>query len=513
MLSFVGRARELAFLDAELDRVRAGGDRPGRCLLIRGRRRVGKSRLVEEFLDRSGVPGLYFTAAGADPTAELRRFAADAAQSTLPGRDTLAAASPRDWDAALQVLAATLPADTPSVVVLDEVPYLMDDGRAFEGVLQRAWDRQLSRRPVLLVLIGSDLSMMEALNAYGRPFHQRGRELVIGPLTPADLADMLRLPAADALDAYLVTGGLPLVAADWTPGSDLTGFLDASLADPTSPLLVSAERSLAAEFPTAAQAGTVLAAIGAGERTFTNLTRGLGLASTSLQRSLDTLIDKRMVAAELPVALRPSRDRRFRVADPYLRFWLRFLGPYLAEVERGRGDLTAARIRTGWPSWRGRAVEPVIREALARLVPDGRLPAADAVGGYWTRTNDVEIDIVGADRAPVARELRFVGSIKWLENATFDARDLADLRRHAATLTAEPLPLAAVSRAGVSCAGLDAVYGPDDLVTAWRAGPYPGNGAEQLVGADRLVQQGRADRHRVARGEDRLGVPGHVDDP
>ncbi|CAG7602945.1 hypothetical protein SBRY_10575 [Actinacidiphila bryophytorum] len=104
--------------------------------------------------------------------------------------------------------------------------------------------------------------------------------------------------------------------------------------------------------------------------------------------------------------------RRYRVTGPYLRFWLHLLGPYMGEIERGRGDLTLARIREGWTSWRGRAVEPLIREALGRILPDDRLPAAPAVGGYWTRTNDVEIDIVGADRAPIAKELLFVGSIE-----------------------------------------------------------------------------------------------------
>lgn len=103
---------------------------------------------------------------------------------------------------------------------------------------------------------------------------------------------------------------------------------------------------------------------------------------------------------------------------------------------------------------------------LARIVPDDRLPAALAVGGYWTRTNHVEIDIVGADRAPIAKELLFVGSIKWLEQSAFDRHDLATLYRHRAALTDEPVPVVAVSRSGVDCPGLDATYGPDDLLTA-----------------------------------------------
>ncbi len=61
-------------------------------------------------------------------------------------------------------------------------PFLfMDADGAFEGILQRAWDRALETKPVLLVLIGSDLSVTEAMNNYGRPFHQRGREMALGP--------------------------------------------------------------------------------------------------------------------------------------------------------------------------------------------------------------------------------------------------------------------------------------------------------------------------------------------
>lgn len=139
----------------------------------------------------------------------------------------------------------------------------------------------------------------------------------------------------------------------------------------------------------------------------------------------------------------------------------------MEEIERGRGDLALAHIREDWTRWRGRAVEPLVREALARILPDGWLPAAPAVGGYWTRTNDVEIDIVGADRAPIAKERIFVGSIKWLEQSPFDRHDLAALHRHRAALTGEPVPVVAVSRGGVDCPGLDAAYGPGDLLTAW----------------------------------------------
>ncbi|WP_182606773.1 ATP-binding protein [Streptomyces alkaliphilus] len=470
---FIGRDEELGRLTRLLRRVEDGGrsGRPGTAVLMRGRRRVGKSRLVEEFIERNHVPSLFFTAsAQTSPAADLDLFTEALTSCDLPGAADLGAQSPRTWDAALRLLATVLPRDRPSVVVLDEMPYLIANDPGFEGTLQKLFDREFSRLPVLLVCVGSDLAMMERLNDYDRPFHQRGTEMVIPPLNPADVAAILRLPPADALDAHLVSGGLPMVLEEWPAGVTVRDHLADALLDPTSALIVSGERSLAAEFPVEARAREVLGAIGSGERTHGTITRATGgMNATSLGRALRLLIDKRMVEAALPLSTAPSRETRYHVTDPHLRFWLAFIGPHMSEIERGRGDLTVERVRRSWTTWRGRAVEPVIREALFRM-REGGLPAeTGAVGGYWTRTNDPEIDIVAADRGPVARRLTAVGSIKWLENRPFDGRDLARLIVHRSRLPGadEDTPLYAVARAGVTVEGVTAL-GPDDLLTAWR---------------------------------------------
>lgn len=279
MDNFIGREPELAALNRMLRRVADGGrtGRPGKAMLIRGRRRVGKSRLVEEFIERSGLPSVFFTASQqSNPEADLRMFVETAAASDLPGAATLIGQSPRDWDAALRLLVAALPDDRPSAVVLDEMPYLIKNDAGFEGTLQKLFDRELSRKPVLLLCVGSDLAMMERLNDYDRPFHQRGTEMVVPALSPADVAEMLQLPPADAFDAFLVSGGLPLVLEEWPRGAGVFDYLAEVVEDPTSALLVSGERSLAAEFPADAQARLVLGAIGSGERTRTLIGRAAG---------------------------------------------------------------------------------------------------------------------------------------------------------------------------------------------------------------------------------------------
>jgi uncharacterized protein len=471
MSEFVGRLSELQLLNKEFTRVRqaARSGEPGRCLLMRGRRRVGKSRLIERFVESVGMPSVFFTASR-QGVREVDAFADELVASTVPAAASFSGVEFKSWDAVLRELARAI-GDQPTVVVIDEFPYLVEDDPTIEAVFQKMWDRHLSKVPVLLVLIGSDLAMMEALNSHGRAFFQRGKEFVVHPLSPVETAHVTgTIDAAAAFDAYLITGGLPLIAGEWTTGLDMWAYLDEALRDPTSALIVSGERSLAAEFPAEAQARAVLSQIGAGERTFSTIARaGGGMTATSTSRSLALLIGKRLVAKDVPLSTKPSRESRYRVTDPYLRFWLTFVGPYIAEIERGRGDRVVERIRASWESWRGRAIEPVVREAVLRLQPIRGVPSADEVGGYWTRTNTPEVDIIGADRAPVAQRVMFAGSVKWRMNAPFDQSDLHELtgKLGAVPGCSTKTALIVVSRSGSTAKGVAATLGPEELLAAW----------------------------------------------
>lgn len=179
---FIGRARELAVLEGHLDSVREGSERPGRALLVRGRRRVGKSRLLEEFIARASVPAVFFTASMQGTQRELALFSRAVAESSLPGASTFHEVTPATWEAVLRLLATAMPPDGPCIVVVDELPYLTSSDPSIEGTLQKVFDTVLSHRQVLLIGVGSDLAMMEALNAYGRPFHQRASEMVVPAL-------------------------------------------------------------------------------------------------------------------------------------------------------------------------------------------------------------------------------------------------------------------------------------------------------------------------------------------
>jgi hypothetical protein len=479
--SFVGRRAELALLAKRLERVAASGG--GTAVAIRGRRQVGKSRLVQEFCDRAQVPYLFFAATkGASPVEAIREFLLELRASSLSAdREPLVGTSSGNWPDAFRVLASALP-DQPAIVVLDEVPWLAEQDDLFDGALQTAWDRLLSSRPVLLVLLGSDLHMMERLTAYDRPFYGRADSLVLGPLNPAETGDALGLGAANAIDAYLVSGGLPGVLRAWSAGTPALEFLRRECLDPASPVFSVPETALLAEFPAPDQARRVLEAVAGGDRTHANIAATAGsrqgaLPSGSLSPLLRRLVEeKRVLAMDQPLSTQPGKPALYRVADSNLRLYLAILRGAQDQARRGRGEAAFRLVERRWPAWRGRAVEPVARQALELAAADDALPwpGVEAVGGWWNRRFDPEVDLVGADRAPVARQVMFAGSVKWLAGP-FDRHDLAELAR-----TAPQVPgfapgttgLAVVSLSGLApglgADAADLVWGPDQVVGAWR---------------------------------------------
>ncbi|HWM06389.1 MAG TPA: ATP-binding protein, partial [Actinophytocola sp.] len=274
--AFVGRQQDLGRLQRHLDAVLNDG--VGRLLSVRGRRQAGKSRLVTEFADRSGLPQLFFTATRlASPDEELARLAQTSRRSTLPGAHLFDGITLDNWHAALRQVASALP-EGPAIVVLDEFPWLAESSPSLEGALQTVWDQVFESKPVLLILIGSDLAMMEALTSYNRPLFGRAKEFVVEPFTVADTAAMIDVADCSvAVDAQVVTGGYPRLCLEWRGAPDVMSFVREQLTDENSDLVVTGRTVLAAEFPTDIQARHVLGAIGAGDRTNKAISTRAGL--------------------------------------------------------------------------------------------------------------------------------------------------------------------------------------------------------------------------------------------
>jgi AAA+ ATPase superfamily predicted ATPase len=299
-------------------------------------------------------------------------------------------------------------------------------------------------------------------------------EMTVGPLSPAAIGEMLALSPAAMLDAYLAIGGFPRLAQIWHRGEDIWKFLHRELQNPESPLIVLGERSLGAEFPAELKARSALEAIGAGERVFTSILQRAKMSNKTLETTLATLIEKRVVNKDLPYSAQPRpKLSRYHVADPYRRFWLRFIRAGIPALERGRGDIVHQHIRDSWTSFAGHAIEPLVRSAIQTMLPHERFGGAEFVGSFWNRDGSVEVDLVGGRDQATSAQIDFVGSIKWRDAGKLDRGDLSRLIQHRALIpgaTDETL-LVGVSRSGFSVEGLDLRLGPEDIVGAFSARP------------------------------------------
>lgn len=477
-MRFVAREREVGSLEAELKLVRQTGR--ARFIWMRGRRRVGKSRLVQEFCDRARTRYCFYQASRNSRADALADFVEAVSESDVLAASAFVDASYKSWTAALRAFAQGATSSDPAILVIDELPYLTELDPSFAADVQRAWDRTLESLPILLVCVGSDVRMMEVLLAERSPLHGRPtREMRITPLSPAAVGQVTKAKnAAEAIDRYLIVGGFPLLAASWPPSAGLREFLAEALRDDQTPFATTALRIMASELERELQARKVIEAIGHGETAYSRIQSRSGVKGNTLTAALEVLVGtKRLVARELPYAAPPGKSAaKYSITDPYLRFWLRFVGPHIEELSRGRSDLVVARIMRDWSDFRGHAVEPVVRESLERLLADPglheRLDGASHVGAWWRRDHAIEVDLVGGDSLQPSR-VSFIGSVKWRESEPFTARDFRDLAKcRAAVPGGESAKLLAVSRAGADDGlAVDATFSPDDLLGAWQETP------------------------------------------
>lgn len=504
MTTFVGRFAELRKLSAAWNAVTAGGSArtrrdpqpdpdeapaatngsstessatgPGQCVLLTGAAGVGKTRLVGEFLRRNQLRAFWYAgpegggaARGADAQSAIGGFVEAAAQSGLqrsaPFRDILAP----DWDTALKLLADAV-GDEPAIVALDSLDAILSEDQSFAVALRRAWTRVLAEKPVLLILIG------RSMGPIARELGDGVITVTVRPFNPAELREVLDLGAAAAFDAHIISGGHPDIAAQWRTGASPLDALALMLSRSPSVFEVRAPLAMAqlhsADAGLGSQAEFLLAAAGSDENSRATIGRVAALPPASLDRALKALVASGHMVADRPVSTRPSREARYRLADPYLRFWLQTIRPHREEIARGNMDAVLTAIRDGWPSWRAKAFRIIARDAMDRLAATGSLPGTGAVGGYWTRFEDVRVDLVGTDRAEDPQAVTFVGAVKWDGSAPFDHYDLASLiavRERVPGVT-NTTPLVAVSLAGAAIGdAVAAVLGPEELISAWEA--------------------------------------------
>jgi len=324
----------LPFLDREEERSRLErlfARREGSLGVLYGRRRSGKSRLLREALPSKGVVNYV----GDERESTLQRASlAREIDRVIPG---FARVSYPDWDALLARFWNE--AGPGAVLVLDEFPALVSAARELPSLLQKHVDRE-SSRGIHIVLSGSSQRMMQGLVLdRTAPLFGRAVEILkVAPLLAGWIQPALHLrDPIEAVRAFAVWGGIPRY---WELAADLPDLETAVVRLALSPLGVLYDEPttlLLDDTRDTAQAASLLSLIGQGCHRLSEIAGRLGKPATSLSRPLQRLIELDLIRREVPFGVSPrsAKRTRYQIADPFLRFWFRFVEPNRSRLEAG----------------------------------------------------------------------------------------------------------------------------------------------------------------------------------
>lgn len=402
-----------------------------------GRRRVGKSYLLGRFAREVG--GLYYQATKRTEAEQLLRL------SAIVGAHFRDPALERgvpfpDWES-LFGFVTDRAGDDPLLLVLDEFPYLSASAPALPSILQSLWDHRWPATRVKVILSGSHITAMRRLEEADQPLYgRRTGRLELEPFDYADAAAFLPAHApADRLRAYGIFGGLPGHLALLDPAVALERNAAEHVLSPAGRLVDEAQHMLDAMLADAQVHYSIIEAIAQGERTWQGITTRVGREGGSLSRAIQWLIGMRLLDRVVPITEgNPAKSKRavYRIADPYIAFWHRFVSPM---ISAGMIGLTAGdrlwdhQIAPRMDDHMGAVFERVCRDFVRR---SSRIPFAPLrVGEWWDAASRNEIDVVAT--GPEGKLL--LGECKWgvirsadlkrlQERADLIARELAGVR-------------------------------------------------------------------------------------
>lgn len=408
-MKFIGRQTELAKLNEEYER--GGG-----FVVIYGRRRVGKTTLIKEFLKRRTA--FYFLATEELEGQSMKRLAGVIARTTK--NSLLQKAVFTDWVDLFQTVADYEPSEK-KVLVIDEFPYLVKTNHAFPSILQNAWDEILKDSNVMLILSGSLIGMMKkhALSYDSPLYGRRTAQIRLAPLPFTEVYAAQKLPFEKAVEQYAVTGGVPKYLEFFEDDRKLEEQLRDTVLSKSGFLYEEPNFLLKSESMTAVNYFSIIKTIADGNHKLGKIAGVLGQETPSLTPYLSTLADLGFIEKRTPITERnPEKTRKglYFISDNFIRFWFHYVYPYKGELELDNMQIVLDEIKKDFiEKFVAFSYEDICRDIFARLCRDGTIAFVPSrIGSYWLNDidGDTEIDVMAVDHP---NKRIFAGECKYHE--------------------------------------------------------------------------------------------------
>jgi uncharacterized protein len=385
--------------------------------LVYGRRRVGKTYLLNNVWPEASV--FYFTAAETTEAQNRATLVEDLAEWA---GEPLNADDYPSWRAVFRLL-LDIRTPEPIVVVLDEFQYLgteVADLGAIASELNAVWEQRRPSRPFVLVLSGSAIKALEALNAGGAPLYGRFNAIIeIKPFDYGHACEIAPFRALrDRVQSYAAFGGTPLYLSLIDQKQSIEQNIARLLLAPRGAVRGLIETALVQErgLRDVAKYQAILRAIGTGSTELSTITTRAGLtgdAGTAVRRMVERLIDLGFVRAERNIGAHGTAAFRYRIDDPAFAFYYEYVPRYETALARNAAlDVWTRYIAPSFDSYVGHVFERIVEQAYRRLQQHTALPMVDQWGrweGVDRDRSSLEVDIV----APLVDGRVMTGGVKW----------------------------------------------------------------------------------------------------
>lgn len=392
MKKFIDREQEMETLQSEYERDTSA------LVVLYGRRRVGKTTLISEFIKDKNA--LFFLASEESEGQNRNAFKEKVAE--FINSDLLRSAEIKNWDVLFKSIMDTSFESKP-VIVLDEFQYLGKSNPAFPSVFQRIWEEILKDKPVMVILCGSLISMMESQTlAYGSPLYgRRTAQIRLKQISFGYYHEFFPgKTRKELIEMYAVTGGVPKYIELFSESKDIYSAIEKCVLNRSGYLYDEPHFLLQQEVTEVGSYFSIIKAIAAGNSKLSAISAVLEIKATSLTKYLKTLIDLDILEREVPITEEnPEKSKKglYKIKDNYLRFWFAFVYPNMSFIESGHSRVVMNKIRKSLVTNHIAFVyEDVCKERMWELNADDAWPFHfTKLGRYWD--SNTEIDIAALD--------------------------------------------------------------------------------------------------------------------
>lgn len=402
---FIGRERELATLN------KLYKSNKFEYTVIYGRRRVGKTALINQFI--SDKKAIYFMGVESNAKQNLENFSKSIIEYNT-GIET--ETSFLSFQAALEYV-FKLSKEERVILAIDEYPYVARSSKSLASTLQLLIDKYKDNSKLMLILCGSSMSYMEDhVLAYKAPLY--GRRTAQMKLVPFDFEETCHyfqhFSEEDKALIYGIVGGTPQYLLQMNDELTIEDNIKETYLNPTSALFEEPENLLKQEVREPALYNAIITAIATGASRMSEISNKVGEDTNVCSTYVKNLVSLGIIKKETPYGEKASRKAIYSIEDNIFRFWYRFIPENNSIIARGAADLAYKRIEPYLSDYMGKVFEDICKQYLWKLLLAGKCPVEfSSLGRWWgndpVEKSQAEIDIL----AEQDKNTALFGECKW----------------------------------------------------------------------------------------------------